>query len=275
MGFPNAPTSRTSADPNGNARKLLLAATLVTILLTFVPYSEYLLYPLRLFVTFIHESGHALAAIITGGEVESLHIQPNGSGVTYTREAPAWAWFVLSGGYLGTTLFGALLLQVGRFSHRRNVGRMVLYGMAGYLALVLLLWSHNPFNNPQNSFTNIGGHGPDLFTLPAGMVLVGILFVLARFAPPRTADFLASFLAVQCSLNALCDLRDLLIITHNHLGDSDAQFMANIYGLPPTFWAGLWALMALAILGASLWSYLKATSRRPAQAPTQGVLPQM
>src|SRR5262245_17830149 len=82
------------------ARRLLLISTVITLALWFVPYSNYLLYPLRLFVTFIHESGHALAALITGGQVASITIQPNGNGVTWTRDSPVWGWLVLSGGYL-------------------------------------------------------------------------------------------------------------------------------------------------------------------------------
>src|ERR1051326_3862110 len=97
----------------GNTRAILLIATLVTLALNYLPYSEIVLYPLRLFVTFVHESGHAIAAIVSGGDVASLHVSPNGEGVTWVQVAPWWAWLSLSGGYLGTAVFGALLLQVG------------------------------------------------------------------------------------------------------------------------------------------------------------------
>ena len=43
----------------------LLMATAATLALWYVPYSNYILYPLRLFVTFLHESGHALAGAAT------------------------------------------------------------------------------------------------------------------------------------------------------------------------------------------------------------------
>src|SRR5579871_4590084 len=245
--------------PRRDTRGLLLLASLVTLGLWFIPYSDYLLYPLRLFITFIHESGHATAALISGGAVDSLHVAPNGSGVTWTSDSPIWAWLTLSAGYLGTTLFGALLLQVGRFTRWQNAGRTALYVAGGWILLVTLLWAHNPFNNPSNSVT--GGVIPDFFTPVVGLILAGGLFLLARFSAPRVADFLAAFLAVQCSLNALGDLRSLLTITTNNLGDNDALFMSQHYLLPPTFWAVLWAAMALVILSASLWSYLRATSR--------------
>jgi len=41
----------------------LLIATAISVVLWFVPYAEVLTYPFRIFVTFIHEGGHALAAL--------------------------------------------------------------------------------------------------------------------------------------------------------------------------------------------------------------------
>ena len=244
------PSHSAASEQNGpqDTRRLLLIASLITLGLYFVPYSNYLLYPLRLFVTFIHESGHALAAIISGGAVKYLQVHPNGEGVTWSA-TPDWAqWLGISGGYMGTTIFGALLLQVGRFTRLRSAGRTALYVIAGYLLTVTLLWAHNPFDN--------------LFTLVTGVLLSVGIFAAARFASPRVAAFLASFLAVQCCLSALGDIRILLYLTTNAPGtDNDAVFMSQHYPLPPTFWALSWAAMSVVILCASLWSYLRATAR--------------
>jgi hypothetical protein len=243
---------------NGGARRdysPLLWATVITMALWFVPNSNYLLYPLRLFVTFIHESGHAMAGVITGLGVSSLHVHPDGSGVTWVGASPVWNWLTLSGGYLGTAIFGALLLQTGRLSRNGQAGRIALYACSAYILLATILWAHNPFNNP-NSPT------PDFFTPTVGVLLSAALFALARFTPPRAADFIAGFLAVQCGLNALGDLRTLLYLTSSGFGDNDAVFMAKSYLLPSFVWALLWAAMAVVILGASLWSYLRARPGR-------------
>jgi hypothetical protein len=235
-------------EAQSRSRALLLTATLITLILQFLPYpyGNLLTYPLRLFVTFIHESGHALAAILSGGQVESLTISPDGSGLTRTYN-PFWAgWLVLSGGYLGTTLFGALLLQVGRLSRWQNAGRVTLYAAAGFLLGVTLLWGHaNPF------------------TLVTGVILAGVLWVLARLCTPQAANFIASFLAVQCCLNALGDLRILLTLTTQYPGrDNDALFMQQQYLLPAAFWAALWAVMAVIILALALRSYWRGTAIR-------------
>ena len=63
---------------------LLLIATVVAVALWFIPYGSYVVYPIRLFVTFIHESSHALIAVLTGGSVQSLTIAVDGSGLTYS-----------------------------------------------------------------------------------------------------------------------------------------------------------------------------------------------
>lgn len=227
------------------ARRLLLISTVITLALWFVPYANVLLYPLRLFVTFIHESGHALAALITGGQVASVTIHPDGSGVTWTSNSPLWGWLVLSGGYLGTALFGAILLVIGRMQGWRNGGRVTLYTIAGALLTITVLW---------------GWHSP--FTLVTGLVLAALLGALARYTSPQGAQFVASFLAVQCSLNALTDLRILLYQTTNHAGDNDAVFMSQTYALPPTFWALLWAGIALVLLFVSLRGYWRAPAKQ-------------
>lgn len=182
--------------PLVRSRLLLFSATAITILLLFMPYAQQLLYPLRLFVTFIHESGHALATVLTGGRVEYIRIAPSGSGVTISRVAPWAEGIVDSAGYLGATLFGAMLLQVGRLARWRQAGRAVLYTVGFYLLAVVLLWC-NPFRS-------------GLFTFAIGLSLVGLLFLAGRFTPPAIAEFLATFLAVQCCLDALIDLRVLI-----------------------------------------------------------------
>ncbi len=236
-----------SAGPR-DTRAALATATAATVLLWFMPYSNYLLYPLRLFVTFVHEGGHALAALVSGGSVASIRVLSNGEGVTQTWIDPHWSWLVYSGGYLGTAVFGAILLQVAR-ARRASAGRTTLYATAGYIGLLTLLWAHDPFTN--------------LFTLVSGAVIALLIWAAARYSSNRTADFIAAFLAVQCSLNALTDLRILVRLTHEQIGDNDAVFMQRAYHWLPfsaEFYAVLWAALGLVILIASLRSYLRSAA---------------
>jgi len=70
-----------------------------------------LMYPIRLFVTFLHEFGHAIGAVITGGWGEEVQINADGSG--WTRSANGNRAITIMGGYLGSALFGNLLFLVG------------------------------------------------------------------------------------------------------------------------------------------------------------------
>ena len=72
---------------------------------------EKILYPVTLLVTFLHELGHGLGAIITGGKVIKINIESNGAGVTLTQGG--WKGIILMGGYIGSALLGNLLFYIG------------------------------------------------------------------------------------------------------------------------------------------------------------------
>ena len=181
-----------SRDARPQAMTLLFAAA-ISIALWFIPFAEILTYPFRIFVTFIHEGGHAVAALLTGNSVLGLNVAMNASGETYTTQGGVFSQlFVSSAGYLGATIFGALLLLLIR---RTVAARLVLLGSAGLiLALTLIYGLWEPIWTGQ-----WGMLSP--FTLVAGALLAVGLFAVARFASARVATFFVSFLAVQCVLN--------------------------------------------------------------------------
>ena len=217
------------------AQRVLAAATAASIILAFIPGADIVTYPIRLFSTIIHEGGHAAAALITQGQVDHIAIDPSGSGVTGT--IGGWRWLILFSGYLGVTLFGAVGLLLNR---QHNGGRNVLVMMGGLVAVITLFWIHATSN---------------LFGFAAGLGIAGLLFLAAYALREPHARFLASFLAVQLCLNALFDIRALLHLTFQTSAANDAVFMSREYGLAPWFWASLWAIGAVLILGASLRAY--------------------
>lgn len=88
-------------------RRALLIATVAAVVLYVLwnqPIFNSVLYPLRLFVTYIHEAGHSLAAIITGGRVERFIVSANGSGVAWT--AGGNRLVISAAGYLGRPCLG-------------------------------------------------------------------------------------------------------------------------------------------------------------------------
>src|SRR5258708_26565700 len=79
-----------------------------------------ILYPLRLLVTFVHETGHGLTAALTGGHFLRFVVYPNGSGVATTSGGSAF--LVPQMGYLGAALFGAVLLYPANRVERGKIG---------------------------------------------------------------------------------------------------------------------------------------------------------
>src|SRR5215211_5563917 len=126
---------RLSHDARPQALTLLIAAT-ISVLLWFIPYAEFLTYPFRIFVTFIHEGGHAIAALLTGNSVAGMSIATNASGETYTTQGGLISQFLISSsGYIGAMAFGALLLVLIR---KTIAARIVLLG-CGLLVFALTM----------------------------------------------------------------------------------------------------------------------------------------
>ncbi len=232
----------------------LLFATALSLCLWFLPYAEFLAYPFRIFVTFIHEGGHALAAFVTGNSVRSLTVSPDGSGLVYSTSGGMFSsMFVSSAGYLGAMTFGALLLWLVR----RQVKAKVVLAASG--VLVLLLATFFGFLAPLWNWSL-----PGLFTLVAGVALPAGLFAAAKYLKPRAAAFLVSFLAVQCVLNAVFDLRNVLYASTFTDAHTDAANMAEATGVPSVFWVLFWIVVAFAITTLALRAYV-AGNESPAQ----------
>ncbi len=240
---------------------LLLVATIVSIGLWliskyFFPSLSYLVYPLQLFATFIHEGSHVLATVLTGNSVQSLTVSPDTSGVVWSESS---GWFsqlmISSAGYLGTTAFGTLLLVWMRYNFS---SRKALYFASGFIGLMtvvfgLLMPIWNVFSLKVTMLSII-------FTVFSGVILTAGLFALARFGTLKWVNFGLAFLAVQCLLNALFSLVDLFFITATTDLHSDAINMYNATGVPSIIWVFMW--IGISILMISIGLRLYAVSQK-------------
>jgi hypothetical protein len=203
----------------------LLIASALTIILWFIPMAFVLVYPLRLFVTFIHEGGHALAALFTLGSVRWLIIYPNASGETLT--VGGIAPIIASAGYLTSTAYGASLLVLCRDGQN---AKPVLILTAGLILILTAFFSVNTF------------------TLITGILLTAGIILIAIWSSKRVAHFFLSFLAVQCCLNALFDLNTLFLISATTNSHSDARAMQGMTFIPSTIWAIFWLAISVITL---------------------------
>lgn len=212
---------------------LVLAAGLSVLLWT-LPLGWLVLYPFRIFTTFVHEGGHALASILTKGTVERIVIYADASGETYTRGG--MALLIASAGYLASCGFGAVLLGLSR--RGRNAEKMLFLNSLLTLSVTFLFLT-------------------DSFSFILGMTLAAGLFV-AGMTRSLLSHLLLNLLAVQCCLNGIFDLLTLLKVTTGR-GElhNDALIMEKVTMIPAPAWAIGWALVSLVFLVSGLLVYAR------------------
>jgi peptidase M50B-like protein len=222
--------------------KLLVLASMLTVALWFIPFAGVITHPINLFGTFIHETGHALAVLITFGSVDRITMDWYGNGVTWGRSG--WSLLVASAGYLSTLLFGSgLLLSLRRARNARTAA----ISTAALLLLMTLFFA-------GNSVAWI-----------IGLCFGVALLALGLKAKTKATHFLMSFLAVQAVLNALYDFRTLLFFSaFDPNTRTDAKIMSDVTGgfIPPIIWAGIWSLIAAAMLIGTLVIYYRSLRAR-------------
>lgn len=245
--------------------KFLLIATVITIAMWFIPYADYLVYPIRLFVTFVHEGSHVLAGLLTGSPVQSLTVLMDGSGKVYSAPTGLFsALLTSSAGYLGSTAFGVLLLVSIR---RAFSARIVLAICAAFVGLMTLFFGL--LAPVWNIFTANVTFGSVAFTVASGAVLTAGLLAIARFASAKTAQFVLSFLAVQCVLNALTDLKTVFFLSSpfSNPMQTDAANMANATGIPAIAWVLIWIGISVLMISVGLRVYAVSQKSKNTELP--------
>ena len=244
--------------------KLLLIATVVSVGLCvigwYMPIVGYVVYPLQLFATFIHESSHALAALITGNTVMSLTVSPDTSGAVWSQSSGISSLFISSAGYLGATAFGTLLLVWMRFGFSSRIALYFSSGLVGVMTIVFGLLA--PFWNLLANVTFFSV----VFTVLSGIFLTVGLFAIAKFASAKWANFALAFLAVQCLLNAFFSLKTLFVISAATDQSSDAANMAAATGIPALFWVFLWIGISLIMITTGIRLYATGKGTKPADS---------
>jgi hypothetical protein len=189
--------------------------------------------PLKILVVFFHEGSHALAAILTGGSVLRMEIIPNQGGSVLSQGGSAFA--IVTAGYLGSLVIGALLLVLA--SHSR-ADRWIM----GLLALSMALLSVSFVRNLYGLGFGFGG------------AIAGL--VSAYYFSDRVNDFLLRLIGLTSMIYVPLDIfSDTLARPHLH---SDAKILADLVGGSTQMWGFLWLALSVPIILMTLWVSLKA-----------------
>eukprot|EP00581_Thalassiosira_minuscula_P000839 CAMPEP_0183740876 /NCGR_PEP_ID=MMETSP0737-20130205/60740_1 /TAXON_ID=385413 /ORGANISM="Thalassiosira miniscula, Strain CCMP1093" /LENGTH=297 /DNA_ID=CAMNT_0025976043 /DNA_START=14 /DNA_END=907 /DNA_ORIENTATION=- len=209
--------------------KQLLVAIAGMVVLMNIQKLSYVLYPFKIFSTWIHELSHGTAAIMVGGGIQKLLIYPDTSGLawTYTDGSEWKRGVVASAGYTGTAILGMIMLLFRR-THRGPTYGLIAIGVV--ILLSCMLYVRNTFGVVFLSITAI------------------ILGVCAWKLKARQVGYLYSFLAATCSFNAVDNISELygsVGYVNGQPATSDAHTVAEYWGGAYTTWATLWLLFAL------------------------------
>jgi hypothetical protein len=226
--------------------RTLAFALLASLLLWNLPFGGVLLYPFKLLATWLHELSHGLAMLLTGVGFDRVLLYRDTSGLAYgSSEAGRLASAVIAAaGYMGTPLWGALLLVV---SPDARWARRALLVLAALLV--------------GTSLTAIDMPDGDRFGPWAIGAIGGACAAAALVMPGRLRLAMAHFIAAQSCVDALLDIRVLLrpsqVVGGKIAGASDAHNMAQAtFGTTATWavwtWAIVWLLWSLAVLYVAL-----------------------
>ncbi len=183
--------------------------------------------PLKLLVVLFHELAHGLAAVATGGSIDSLTVTADQGGLAVTRGGSRF--LILTAGYLGSLLIGLVLFVVALWS---RADRVVLGGLGVLILGVAALYIREGFAL--------------LFCLAAG----GLMLAGARYLPRLWADLGLRVIGLASMIYVPYDIVSDTILRAGM--PSDAHMLAQEFGGATLLWGGLWLIVSLAVLGVSL-----------------------
>jgi hypothetical protein len=223
--------------------RTLAIALLVSLILWNLPFGHIAVYPFKLFATWLHELSHGIAMILTGAGFDHIVVYRDTSGLAYayTSVGPFGTAIIAAAGYMGTPLWGALLLVVTPNARAARRALLVISVLLVVTTILVIAPAPNGDRFGQWAMPAIG----------AGIALCALTL------PDYWRVLGAHFIAAQSCVNALLDIRVLLrpqqVVDGKYAGMSDAHNMAlNTFATTETWavwtWAIIWLAWSLGVL---------------------------
>ncbi|MCG9127572.1 M50 family metallopeptidase [Candidatus Poribacteria bacterium] len=197
--------------------------------------------PLKLFVVFMHEVSHGLAAKATGGEIVTIEVNQNQGGMAVTQGGSRF--WTLTAGYLGSLLWGGIILLLAARTHL-DKAISILIGI-GMIAISI-------------------GFGSDVFTYLFGIGFGVVLILFGTFLPEVVNDWMLRIIGVTSCLYAILDIKSD-VLDRSHLR-SDARMLSEEIGIFSTeVWGILWILIAIVL---TIW-FIYISGKPTSTSPTE------
>ena len=195
-------------------------------------------------------------ALVTGSQVHSMAIAPDGSGLTLTSPRSLTAGILIANaGYLSATAYGAAVLHwANSGGNTRTIlkfSALLVVGLVVFFTVFVKDWLDAIWANGLN--INVG---MKLFTIIAGLLIAYSLWLVSKARNPDTVAFVANFLAVQCIFNSLGDIKTVLALSVYTTAHSDARTLAEMTGIPSVVWAVGWGVISLWVIASTFRAVL-------------------
>ncbi|KAI1491178.1 peptidase M50B-like-domain-containing protein [Biscogniauxia mediterranea] len=216
-----------SSDSQKVTLGVIAAYVVVIAILWNVPYVRWSLWPFKMLVIAFHEFGHAITAVLTGGRVKSISLDPREGGVTHMVGGKSA--ITLPAGYLGSSFIGALLIFCGFNIVASKIASLVL----AVCFLLTLWWGKR-----------------DWLTILTILLAVGLLVACWFIVHAEALRFVVLFIGVMSSLYSVWDICDDLIL--RKVNSSDASVFAQRYGGSSQCWGVIWSIISIIFMAAGI-----------------------
>ena len=209
-----------SKKKNKRIKEIIILVLIAVVSLFF--WDTFILFPVKLIVVFLHESSHALAAILTGGNIIKMDIGLNLGG--RSEISGGNTFIIASAGYLGSFLFGSAFFYS---TYSKEYDRWIIIT----IMTVIILFAVNVITNVTIQL---------LAVLFAALVLLSLWFLPAKFN-----KYIFKSLGLISCIYVVYDIKEDILTSAS--SSSDASIIARLTGIPGLFWGLLW--IAISVTG--------------------------
>lgn len=205
----------------------IFSFSLISLLIVIFFWDFTFVYPLKFFVTSIHESFHGLLTIFTGGEIKSIRLNIDGSG-SLSRYGGI-DLFISPAGYIGTALVGALFILASR---KRLYSEIIITLFSLYVIILNIIYIDSYFSV--------------VFWI---VLIISVLFIFFVYKTDYD-NHLSLFLGTFFMMSSVEDIKIYLLSDISH--KTDAGLLASRLGME-----FLTPIIALAFFVITLFIYYK------------------
>lgn len=206
---------------------LIILVIIYLLLKYMIPYWNYIIYPINLLVTFLHEFWHSFWAVLTWWWVESIQINSDWSW--YAKTYWWWISIVLMWGYIWSAIFWNILLYI--WTKKEKFSEIFIYILSWLMIFTAIFLFNSIFSS---------------------VLLFCISWILIFLSKKTSYDsIILQFLWITSLL--------FIIEDFNVWPSSDlAKFSEIFIFIPQVIWMYIWLTLVLAIT----WINLKFILRK-------------